>query len=411
MRLDSPRQPGFERLLQLSEREGFRFLGRLLDEWASAENRFDHPGEGLWGLFKDGSLIAIGGMTARGETGRLRRFYVHPDYRRKGLGTRLLRIVLNHARTHFSQVELRTDTAVAAAFYERNGFRVAPAEARTHLLEQWDVPQTLVFPIRGEKLSVNVQVTDHVHHAKSPFQEIDIYDSEIFGRILLLDGHIQLTEFDEHAYHEALVQIPLMALTDPKRALVVGGGDGGVVRELCRSTTLERIDLVEIDEMVIQSVGEHMPSLQDGCLSDPRINVHVADAFRFVKQASELYDLIVVDSTDTYEGETGSLSEMLFTHEFYSDCRSVLTPSGIVVTQADNLVFCPYSLASITQLFDSVFSKTGSYQAIVPSFGGFSGFVWGSQTGTAKTEFKPNPGFRYLNEETYRLAFSRLAFG
>src|SRR5579862_4107006 len=236
------------------------------------------------------------------------------------------------------------------------------------------VPETLVFPIRSDKLSMNVAVMEHVHHRRTKFQSIDIYDSEVFGRMLLLDGHIQLTEFDEHAYHEALVQIPLMALDQPKSALVVGGGDGAVARELCRHPGLERIDMVEIDRGVIEAIGEYMPSLPGGAFEDPRVHVHVADAFPFVKQTDRSYDLIIVDSTDTYEDEVGALSEMLFTHEFYHDCRQALTPEGLVVTQADNLVFCPYSLASIQQLFQTVFARTGWYQALVPSFGGFSGF-------------------------------------
>jgi spermidine synthase len=272
------------------------------------------------------------------------------------------------------------------------------------------VPETLVFPIRGEKLSVNVQVKECIFHLRTKFQEIDIYDSEVFGRILLLDGHIQLTEFDEHAYHESLVQIPLMALDAPKAALVVGGGDGAVVRELSRSPSLEVIDMVEIDEGVISAVREHMPSLPDGAFDDPRVHVHVADAFPYVKGTRKRYDLIVVDSTDTYEGEEGALSEMLFTHEFYSDCKTALAEEGIVVTQADNLVFCPYSLASIQQLFHSVFPKTGSYQALVPSFGGFSGFAWGSKGAGMKTNFEASSSFRYLNEETYNLAFTSLRF-
>ncbi len=270
--------------------------------------------------------------------------------------------------------------------------------------------QSLVFPIRGDKLSINVAIKEHVHHRRTEFQTIDIYDSEVFGRMLLLDGHIQLTEFDEHAYHEALVQIPLLALSGPRSALVVGGGDGAVARELCRHPTLEHIDMVEIDREVIEAVTEHMPSVPGGAFGDPRLQVHVEDAFPFVRSTRRRYDLIVIDSTDTYEDEVGGLSEMLFTRDFYEDCRMALAEGGFVVTQADNLVFCPYSLASILQLFESVFPESGSYMSLVPSFGGFSGFVWGSNDGQIECVFRPQPSFKYLNEETYRLAFSKLGF-
>jgi spermidine synthase len=268
----------------------------------------------------------------------------------------------------------------------------------------------LTFPIRSDKLAVRLKTTEHLLHRKTDFQTVDIYESETFGRILLLDGHVQLAEFDEHAYHESLVQIPLLSTSEPKSALVVGGGDGGVVRELCRSASLTTIEMVEIDSGVIEACEQFLPGLSNGTLKDPRVTVHIRDAFAFVKESEEFYDLIVVDSTDTYEEEEGALSEMLFTAEFYEDCKRRLRPGGFVVTQADNPVFCPYSLASVMQLFQTVFPKLGTYNALVPSFGGFSAFAWGSVTGQINPRFIPQPGLRYLNETTYALAFAQLSF-
>jgi len=257
---------------------------------------------------------------------------------------------------------------------------------------------------------MTASVRAQVAHEKTAFQTIDVVDTDVFGRALLLDGHIQLTEMDERAYHEALVQIPMLALPHAKAALVVGGGDGGVIRELARHSSLERIEMVEIDEGVVRVCREHMPSLSAGAFDDPRVHLHLADAFPFVKQSEQKYDLIVVDSTDTYEEEEGEISEMLFTDEFYGDLRRILAPGGIVVTQADNNVFCPYSMEEIKAMFGRVFPKVGSYQALVPSFGGFSGFVWASEGGEVQTSFAPRVGLRYLNEATYALAFSDLSF-
>lgn len=268
----------------------------------------------------------------------------------------------------------------------------------------------LVFPIRSDRLSMTASVRAHVAHERTPFQTIDVVDTDAFGRALLLDGHIQLTEMDERAYHEALVQIPLLALPGAKAALVVGGGDGGVVREIARHKGVERIDMVEIDEGVVRVCREHMPSLSAGAFDDPRVHLHLADAFPFVKGSQERYDLIVVDSTDTYEEEEGEISEMLFTDEFYGDLRRLLTPGGIVVTQADNSVFCPYSMEEIRAMFGRVFPRVGSYQALVPSFGGFSGFVWASEGREVRVPFEPRVDLRYLNEATYALAFAELRF-
>jgi spermidine synthase len=269
----------------------------------------------------------------------------------------------------------------------------------------------LTFPIRGDKLSVNVLVKEHVAHLKTEFQTIDVYDTEVFGKVLFLDGHVQLAEFDEHAYHESLVHIPLNSIESPKRALVVGGGDGGVLRELVKDQSLEHIDIVEIDQGVVDISRQHLPGVSDGAFDDPRVHLHIADAFPFLKNVDTAYDLIVMDSTDTYEGENGALSQELFTVGFYQDCRRALSEKGFLVTQADNLVFCPYSLDSILETFGAVFPRTGSYQALIPSFGGYSGYAWASG-GIEMSKYwtEPQINLRYLNSTTFALAFQRLTF-
>ncbi len=272
----------------------------------------------------------------------------------------------------------------------------------------------LVVPIRSDKYSLNVQVTRSLASVKSEFQQIDIVDSECFGRMLLLDGHIQFTMVDEHAYHEALVHIPAMSVARLKRALVVGGGDGGVIRELCRHKGIEQIDMVEIDQAVIDACMLHLPEISGGAFDDPRVSLNVTDAFPFVKQAEAgIYDLIILDSTDTYEDEEGEISEMLFTQEFYKDCKRLLAPGGLVVTQADNLLFCPYSLDEIHEQFSKVFPNTGSFWSIVPSFGSFSGFFWASVDASISQTFEPNKapvGLKYLNATTWTLGTSLLPF-
>ena len=269
----------------------------------------------------------------------------------------------------------------------------------------------LTFPIRGDKLSMNVEIKEHLAHRKTEFQTIDIYDTDVFGKVLFLDNHVQLAELDEHAYHESLVQIPLNSIQFPKRALVVGGGDGGVLRELVKNEYLEQIDMVEIDQGVVELCREHLPAVSNGAFDDPRVTLHIADAFPFLKKVSQPYDLIVVDSTDTYEGEDGANSEQLFTETFYQDCRGALSEQGFLVTQADNLLFCPYSLEAILDTFKRVFPRTGSYQALIPSFGGFSGFAWASK-GAKLSQWwtEPKSVHRYLTPITFALAFQPLNF-
>lgn len=274
--------------------------------------------------------------------------------------------------------------------------------------------QTFTFPIRSDKFAMQVEVREVLHRSQTEYQRIEIVDTLCFGRMLLLDGHIQLSELDERAYHESLVHIPLLNVENPKRALVVGGGDGGVLRELLKVPGLE-VDMVEIDMGVIDACRAQLPFLNEGCFESPRVNLYVQDAFPFVKDKSRgPYDLIVMDSTDTYEDEEGEISAMLFTQEFFRDCRELLSDDGFVVTQADNLVFCPYSLSQIMSEYGQVFDRVGSYQSLVPSFGGFSGYCWASKGAEVSADYPVERAeeldLRYLTETTYHLAFQTLPF-
>ena len=270
----------------------------------------------------------------------------------------------------------------------------------------------LRYPIRGSKFSYSVEIREHLLSVKTAYQQIDIYDTYCFGKILTLDGHVQLSTLDEFAYHETLVHIPLLSIPDPKSALVVGGGDGGVLRELCKWPSLSRIDMVEIDEGVIDACKDHLPELSLKAFQDPRVNLTIGDAFPFMASVAHPYDLIVMDITDVYEEEDGGLSESLFTDEFHRDTYNSLCPQGFLVSQADNHLFCPYSLDGLQKILQQRYAKVGSYQALVPSFGGFSAFCWASKEGQINEQWpaENKVGLRYLGELTYNLAFADLPF-
>lgn len=275
------------------------------------------------------------------------------------------------------------------------------------------MPEVLSFPVRGDKLRIQVEVEERLVGFRSPFQRIEIVRLHGFARALLLDGHIQLTEMDEFAYHESLVHPAAWAAPTLERALVIGGGDGGALRELLRHASLAHIDLVDIDPHVTRLTEQVWPELARGAFASPRVQAHHSDAFEFVKTDRAPYDLIILDSTDVYEEESGSLSEALFTKPFYEDCSRLLRPEGLLVTQADNPVFCPYSAASVRHALGEVFPKTGVFYALVPSFGGFSGFCWASP---ARELRRPSEvdwsafALRYLNPTTLQLAFDPLPF-
>ncbi|MBX3114256.1 MAG: hypothetical protein KF836_06790 [Fimbriimonadaceae bacterium] len=273
--------------------------------------------------------------------------------------------------------------------------------------------KTLTYPIRSDKLTMSVAVSDHLASVKSPFQTIDIYQSTELGKMLFLDGHVQLAEFDEHAYHESFAHIPLSGQKHPQSALIVGGGDGGLLRELCRHSSFSTIHMVEIDELVVDTCKRFLPELSDGAFDDSRVSLFIEDAFAFIKNTPQKYDAIYIDATDVYEEEDGSLSENLFTDGFYADCRKALSESGIVITQADNPVFCPYSAGPIEKQFRKAFGNAGIYWSLVPSFGGYSAFVWGSPNHqpAPTMQFSSPIETQYLSDLTYQMAFTQVPFG
>ena len=167
-------------------------------------------------------------------------------------------------------------------------------------------------------VKLSIRVDKQLYSGQSEFQRIDVFDSQEFGRFLTLDGYMMLTEKDEFIYHEMMVHIPMAVHPNVKDVLVIGGGDGGVVRELCRYPEIEHIDLVEIDPQVVEVCRRYLP-FTTCCLDDPRVSIHYEDGLRYVRTPVEQYDLIIVDSTDPFGPGEG-----LFTREFYGNCSKAL---------------------------------------------------------------------------------------
>jgi len=176
----------------------------------------------------------------------------------------------------------------------------------------------------------SIRVDRQLYSAQSEYQRIDVFESKEFGRFLSLDGYMMLTERDEFIYHEMITHVPMAVHPDPKHVLVIGAGDGGVIRELTRYSAVEHIDLVEIDPLVIEVSREYLP--KTACrLDDPRVKIHLADGLRHVRTCENQYDLIIVDSTDPFGPGEG-----LFTREFYGSCYKALKDDGIMVNQHES---------------------------------------------------------------------------
>ncbi|MEG2625283.1 MAG: polyamine aminopropyltransferase [Christensenella sp.] len=175
-----------------------------------------------------------------------------------------------------------------------------------------------------------IKIKEHFVDTKSDFQKIDFYDSYEYGRFFTLDGFIMLTERDEFIYHEMLVHLPMAVVSGAKNVLIIGGGDGGAVRELTRYAGVEHIDMVEIDKVVVDLCKKHLP--QTACkLEEPRVTLHFCDGIEFVKNARKKYDLILVDSTDPV-----GVGEGLFSQEFYENCAKIMTDNAVMINQHES---------------------------------------------------------------------------
>ena len=210
----------------------------------------------------------------------------------------------------------------------------------------------------------SIRVERQLFSAQSDFQRIDVFESREFGRFLTLDGIMMLTERDEFIYHEMITHVPMAVHPSPKRILVVGAGDGGVIRELTRYHDIERIDLVEIDSLVVDVARRFLP--QTSCaLDDPRVHIHYADGLKHVRQCEDEYDLIIVDSTDPF-----GPGEDLFTREFYGSCFKALKEDGVMVNQHESPFYAQDAEAmqrAHKRIVES-FPISRVYQAHIPTY-------------------------------------------
>ena len=216
----------------------------------------------------------------------------------------------------------------------------------------------------SDNVRFSIKVDKHLRSAQSEFQRIDVFESEEFGRILALDGYLMITEKDEYIYHEMITHVPMAVNPDIRNVLVIGAGDGGTVRELCRYSSIENIDMVEIDEMVVEICREYLP--QTACrLSDPRVHIFYQDGLRFVRNKENEYDLIIVDSTDPF-----GVGEGLFTREFYGNCFKALKADGILVNQHESTFYTAYanSMKRAHSRIKSTFPLALVYQAHIPTY-------------------------------------------
>lgn len=216
-------------------------------------------------------------------------------------------------------------------------------------------------------------ISHELYREKTEHQDLVIFENAAFGKVLALDGIIQTTTGDNHIYHEMLVHVPLLAHGNARNILIVGGGDGGTLREAVKHP-LDRATMVEIDSHVIELSKEYLPELSDGAFNHPKAEVIVADGFAFVEQTERRFDVIIVDSSDPV-----GPSAVLFSEEFYRNCRRCLNPGGILITQNGVPYLQSDELKNGHRILSGLFEDVTFYLATVPTYsGGPMAFGWAS---------------------------------
>jgi spermidine synthase len=214
----------------------------------------------------------------------------------------------------------------------------------------------------GRGVSLGVKIKAKLAERRSAFQFIEIYETEELGRMLVLDGVIQCTEFDEFAYHEMFVHVPMASHPNPKSVLVVGGGDGGMVRELVKYPELERIDMCEIDGDVVDLCKQYMPTFSCG-LSDPRVTVYVEDGAKFIEEHKGEYDLILTDSSDPI-----GPAEVLFERQFYEGIKGALKPGGAALCQCETIYLFLPLIKQFTNALEGLFARRQYLNIQIPTY-------------------------------------------
>ncbi|NQD92955.1 polyamine aminopropyltransferase [Pseudomonas sp. CrR25] len=213
-----------------------------------------------------------------------------------------------------------------------------------------------------------------LHEVRTEHQHLVIFENARMGRVMALDGVIQTTEADEFIYHEMLTHVPILAHGLAKRVLIIGGGDGGMLREVCKHDSVEHVTMVEIDGTVVEMCKEFLPNHSKGAFEDPRLNLVIDDGMRFVATCADKFDVIISDSTDPI-----GPGEVLFSENFYQACRRCLNDGGILVTQNGTPFMQLSEVQTTAGRMHGLFVDWHFYMAAVPTYiGGSMTFAWGS---------------------------------
>jgi spermidine synthase len=225
-----------------------------------------------------------------------------------------------------------------------------------------------------DAISQNFRIDKMYFEQKTEHQHLMIFHNAMLGRVMTLDGVVQTTELDEFIYHEMMAHVPVFAHGHARRVLIIGGGDGGMLREVLRHKDVAHVTMVEIDSAVIDMAKEYLPKHSAGAFDDERAHIVIADGMDYVRETQDRFDVIISDSTDPI-----GPGEVLFTDDFYAQCKRILNEGGVMATQ-NGVPFFQIDEVKNTRLrMSAYFSDQTFYSAAVPTYyGGIMTFAWGT---------------------------------
>jgi len=219
-----------------------------------------------------------------------------------------------------------------------------------------------------------IECKDILYSSKTKYQDVSIFDTHNWGKVLLLDGLIQSAQFDEHRYHEALVHPAMIAHHNPKNVLIIGGGEGATAREVLKHPSVEHCTMVDIDGQLVEQCEKHLPEWHQGAFEDPRLELVIGDGMQFVLECNDIFDVIIIDVCDSFEDD--SPTKGFFTANFVTKVKRILEIKGIVVYQAMSTAACENEkFIEVFKGVDQAFTYTTPYATYIPSFWSEWGFV------------------------------------
>ncbi|AAT43198.1 polyamine aminopropyltransferase [Picrophilus oshimae] len=250
----------------------------------------------------------------------------------------------------------------------------------------------------SDNLQLSFRVQDQLLSVKTDYQRIDLFNTYDFGKLLSIDGTVQLTEKDEYIYHEMITMVPYYCTAKSDSALIIGGGDGGAAKRLI-DLGIKRIVNVEIDQNVVEISRKYFPELADS-FNNKNVELIIGDGIKYVKDTDESFDLIIIDSTDPVGPAEG-----LFNKSFYENARARLSDDGIIVTQSGSPYYQPEALKMATKGMLDVFSNVRTYIAFIPTYpSGLWSFTMASKSEIMQRKDNIIPG-RYFNEDVLKGSF------